>query len=204
MILVPVIYSELRKLSGHFTLLIGDAEALGTLLSATVTPLSFSAWLSVAGNLAKFQQLAASGTAMAAVIASGTAMAAVAASGTVMANINANDAALNALYASPLITKVSYTSAQVWSSVVTLRAGIGLFVRLTTKAGCAGWGNGSSSNEWIVYDGTSVTFAERTANPYNHTETIADAPRHPARRFATSLAIRPYQALEIAYIPLTA
>ena len=110
---------------------------------------------------------------------------------------------MDALYASPLATKVNYSSAQVWSSTVTLRSGITLFVRLITKAGVAGWNEGSTGNEWMVFDGTQVNYAERNANPYNHTASTS-SPRLPMRRCASSLQIRPYQACEIAYIALTA
>jgi hypothetical protein len=169
----------------------------------TAVAASSTAMTAVAASSTAMTAVAASSTAMTAVAASSTAMTAVAASSTAMSAINANDVALNALYASPLISKVSYSSAQVWSSTQVLRNGAGLFVRLTTKAGVAGWGEGSASNEWITYDGTNVTYAERNANPFNHTATTAAAPRHPARKFSSSLAIRPYQALEIAYIPLS-
>ena len=140
---------------------------------------------------------------MAAVAASTTAMNAVAASTTAMTAMNASNVAMDALYASPLATKVNYSSTQVWSSTVSLRSGITLFVRLITKAGVAGWGEGSTNNEWMVFDGAQVNYAERNASPYNHTAS-ASSPRLPMRRCASSLQIRPYQACEIAYIALTA
>lgn len=55
----------------------------------------------------------------------------------------------------------------------------------------------------MVYDGASVSFSERAANPYNHTSLTA-SPRLPMRRCATSLQIKQFQACEIAYIALTA
>ena len=140
---------------------------------------------------------------VAAVAASSTAMNAVAASSTAMNAMNASDTAMNALYASPLVTKVNYSSTQVWSSTVTLRSGTTLFVRLITKAGVAGWGEGNTDNEWMVFDGAQVNYAERNANPYNHTASTS-SPRLPMRRCASSLQIRPYQACEITYIALTA
>ena len=140
---------------------------------------------------------------MAAVAASSTAMAAVAASSTAMAAMNASVAAMNALYASPLIKKVNYSSTQIWASTATLRSGITLFVRLTTRAGVAGWGEGNASNEWMVFDDTQLNYAERSANPYNHTASTS-SPRLPMRRCASSLQIRPYQACEVAYIELIA
>jgi hypothetical protein len=140
---------------------------------------------------------------MTAVAASGTAMTAVAASGTAMAAVNASDTAMNAIYTSPLITKINYTSGQTWATLNTLRSGIGLFVRLTTKAGVAGWGEGAASYELVEYDGTTVYYSERNANPYNHTA-LSASPRLPMRRFASTLKIKQCQALEIAYIPLSA
>ncbi|POZ60170.1 hypothetical protein [Chromobacterium alticapitis] len=110
---------------------------------------------------------------------------------------------MNALYASPLTTKISYNSTQIWSGVNTLRSGVTLFVRLTTKAGVAGWGEGNSVNEWMLFDGAQINFAERNANPYNHTA-MASSPRLPMRRCASTLQIRVYQACEIAYIALPA
>jgi hypothetical protein len=157
----------------------------------------------VYSNFANVAAVAASSTAMNAVAASSTAMAAVAASSTAMNAMNASDTAMNALYASPLVTKVNYSSTQVWSNTVTLRSGTTLFVRLITKAGVAGWGEGTTGNEWMVFDGAQVNYAERNANPYNHTASTS-SPRLPMRRCASSLQIRPYQACEIAYIALTA
>ncbi len=164
---------------------------------------NFASVAAVAASSTAMAAVAASSTAMAAVAASSTAMAAVAASTTAMDAMNASDTAMNALYASPLATKVNYSSAQVWSTTVTLRSGITLFVRLITKAGVAGWGEGNTSYEWMMFDGTQVNYAERNANPYNHTASTS-SPRLPMRRCASSLQIRPYQACEIAYIALTA
>ena len=164
---------------------------------------SSTAMNAVAASSTAMAAVIASSTAMAAVAASSTAMAAVAASSTAMAAMNASDTAMNALYASPLATKVNYSSAQVWSSIVTLRSGITLFVRLTTKAGVGGWSDGNTTNEWMVFDGAQVNYAERNANPYNHTASTS-SPRLPMRRCASSLQIRPYQACEITYIALTA
>ena len=110
---------------------------------------------------------------------------------------------MDALYASPLILKVNYASAGTWATQTTLRSGIGLFVRLTTKAGNAGWGEGNMANEWVTYDGANVMYSERAANPYNHTALTA-SPRLPMRRFASSLSYRGYAAVEFAFIPLTA
>ena len=53
------------------------------------------------------------------------------------------------------------------------------------------------------FPGAQVNYAERNANPYNHTASTS-SPRLPMRRCASSLQIRPYQACEIAYIALTA
>ena len=110
---------------------------------------------------------------------------------------------MNALYASPLVTKVNYSSGKVWPNAVTLRSGITLFVRLITRAGAMGWGEGATGNEWMVFDDAQVNYAERNANPYNHTASTS-SPRLPMRRCASSLQIRPHQACEIAYIALTA
>ncbi|MEY4592701.1 MAG: hypothetical protein RIR18_1596 [Pseudomonadota bacterium] len=140
---------------------------------------------------------------MVALAASATAMSALAASATALAAMNASDTAMNALYASPLITKTSYGSGATWATQTTIRTGIGLFVRLTSKAGCAGWGEGNVSNEQMTYDGTNVLYAERNANPYNHTA-LTSTPRLPIRRFASSLSYRGYMAIEVAFIPLTA
>ena len=175
--------------------------ASSTAMTAVID--SSTAMAAVTASSTAMNAVAASSTAMAAVIASSTAMAAVAASSTAMNAMNASDTAMNALYASPLVTKVNYSSIQVWSSTVTLRSGTTLFVRLITKAGVAGWGEGTTGNEWMVFDGAQVNYAERNANPYNHTASTS-SPRLPMRRCASSLQIRPYQACEIAYIALTA
>jgi hypothetical protein len=119
-----------------------------------------------------------------------------------MSAVNASNTAMDAIYASPLVTKVNYTSSQIWDSETTLRSGAGLFVRLTSKGGAAGWGEGNIANEWMEYDGTDTPFSERAANPYNHTA-LSASPRHPMRKFNTSLKIRVYMAVEIAYIPLS-
>lgn len=76
-------------------------------------------------------------------------------------------------------------------------------MRLITKAGVAGWDESNTGNEWMVFDGTQVNYAERNANPYNHTAS-SSSPRLPMRPLSSSLQIRPYQACEIAYIALTA
>ncbi|MBD3768475.1 MAG: hypothetical protein IE928_11145, partial [Gammaproteobacteria bacterium] len=136
-----------------------------------------------------------------AVAASSTAMSAIAASSTAMNAVNASQTAMDAIYASALVTKVNYGLAATWASEVTIRSGAGLFVRLTTFGNGGGWGEGNTGSEWIEYDGADVYYSERGANPYNHTALTA-SPRHPMRKFNSSLKYRGYAAVEIAYIQL--
>jgi hypothetical protein len=99
-----------QTLLDHFVLLNGDAEALQVLLANDVTPASFATWISGSGKEAKFTQLisapngaaavAASSTAMDAVIASSLAMTAVAASSTAMNAVIASSTAMDAVAAS--------------------------------------------------------------------------------------------------------
>ena len=168
----------------------------------TAVAASSTAMTALLANSTAWNTVVNSSTAMTAVAASSTAMTAVAASSTAMTALNASNNAMDRLYASPLATKVNYSSTQVWPSVVMLRSGVSLFVRLTTKAGVAGWGEGTTGNEWMIFDGQQVNYSERSTNPYNHTSLTA-SPRLPMRRCASSLQIRPYQACEITYIALT-
>ncbi|MFZ4626438.1 MAG: hypothetical protein ACOYNF_19665, partial [Rhodoferax sp.] len=111
-------------------------------LLETMDGAALEVWLDDATNSIAFNAVVTSATAMSAVAASATAMSAVAASATAMAAVNASVTALNELYASALVTKVSYNSGATWNTLTTIRNGAGLLVRLTTKAGVAGWGEG--------------------------------------------------------------
>ena len=170
-----------------------------TAMSAVAgSPTAMSA---VAGSSTAMSAVVGSSTAMSAVVGSPTAMSAVAGSSTALTALNASDTAMNALYASALIVKVNYGAG--WYGETATRTGIGLFVRLTSKGDYTGWIEGSTGNEYVKYDGTAISQSTRNADPYNHTGLTA-SPRLPMRRFASSMAVRGLNAMEIAYIPLTA
>ena len=169
----------------------------------TAVAASTTAMTAVAASTTAMTEVIASTTAMTAVAASTAAITAVAASSTAMTALNASTAAMNTLYASTLVTKAIYASGATWSTLTSVRAGAGLFVRLTTMAGNAGWGEGALGNEHIDFDSAQVNYAERTANPYNHTS-LTSPVRIPMRKFNTTLKYVGYAAVEIAYIPLSA
>ncbi len=177
--------------------------SVGNLETYLQDPSNRQAFNDICNSVSAMTAVIASTTAMTAVAASNTAITAVAASSTAMTALNASTAAMNTLYASTLVTKAIYASGATWSTLTSVRAGAGLFVRLTTKAGNAGWGEGALGNEHIDFDSAQVNYAERTANPYNHTS-LTSPVRIPMRKFNTTLKYVGHAAVEIAYIPLSA
>ncbi|SFM13707.1 hypothetical protein SAMN02982985_02889 [Rugamonas rubra] len=137
---------------------------------------------------------------MTAIAASLTALTACAASSIAMTAINASDVAMAALYAAPSIKKTTWAYGAIWSNVISVQAGPCLFVRLTTT-GISPWGENTSGNEYVVFDGTNVNFAGRGANPYNHTS-VASPMRVPMRKTLTNLQVRLHAPSEVAFIPL--
>ena len=117
-LLIAPAYAEIAALKRHFQLLNGSPEMLEFLMSPGVTGAGLQTLLASPVKLTQFQQflnspvgavsLAASSTAMAAVIASSTAMSAVAASSTAMA------AVLNSAEA----RRAVYDSNTAWNAVV--------------------------------------------------------------------------------------
>ncbi len=178
------------------------AAVLASSTAMTAVAASSTAMTAVLASSTAMTAVLASSTAMTAVAASSTAMTAVLASSTALSAINASATAMDALYASSLVQKANYGSGATWSTETTIRNGAALFVRLTTKAGNGGWGEGATGNEWIDFDGTDVMYSERGANPYNHTA-LSASPRLPMRKFNSALKYRGYAAVEIAYIPLS-
>jgi hypothetical protein len=121
-----------------------------------------------------------------------------------MSAINASDTALNALYASTLVQKYSYGGSGWSSNPQTIRSGAGLFVRYTQNDNSSGWSDNHSTDHYLKFDGTNATMTSTNAGlPYNFTQVNAKFGRVPARKFNTSFAFYDYNAIELAYIPLS-
>ncbi len=114
----PITYNEARQLRAHFLLLNGSPEAISVLLSPSVTPSSFAAWLATSGKLSLFEQLMAAPAAVGAVAANATAMAAVAASSTAMAAVVASSTAMAAVAASSTAMAAVAASSTAMAAVI--------------------------------------------------------------------------------------
>ena len=143
---------------------------------------SSTAMAAVIASSTAMTAVAASSTAMAAVAASSTAMTAVAASSTAISAMNASTAAKNALYNSPIRTRVVKSGTSWVTPFVAVSSGSGLFVKAYHGAVFPG-------NNGLKIDGSYVT-ASKVAT-YDV-----------VTRYTTSLGIDwYYDQSELVYIP---